>query len=73
MLAAAILKPETSATEGWSGEERAPEARARRSIGRRYRSPEVPSNHIVKSVGAVEDLSMWLPGTTTRQRRPMRV
>ena len=62
----------TSETEGWSAEERAPEARARRSIGRRYRSPEVPGSRIVKSAGAVEDLTMRPHGTTPLERRPMR-
>lgn len=50
----------------------APEARARRSIGRRYTSPEVTGGRIVKSVGAVEDLTMWPHGTTPIPRRPMR-
>src|SRR5436853_7389438 len=70
---AAVRSGRPKGKRGGRGRRTAPEARARRSIGRRYRSPEVPGSRIVKSAGAVEDLTMRLPGTTPLPRRPMRV
>jgi len=52
-------------------EREAPEAGARRSIGRRYTVVKVPGGRLVKSAGAVEDLTRRPPGTMRFPRWPM--